>query len=274
MELVHFKEVFQIVQKLREPNGGCPWDLEQTHQTLLKYLLEESYEFIDSVNKNDPKAMTEELGDVLLQVLLHCVIAEQEGKFDLEEVSKELSKKLIRRHPHVFGEMADGKKISASQVIYNWKKIKEKEKNELGLHQDTSLIPEKTLFMPALSAANTIGIKSGEVKFDWDNASQVAYKVEEEWQELKEEIAPGIAMSLDRAEEEIGDLLFSVAQLARHLKIDPEKALDLANRKFLKRFHYMEGLIKNEEKDILKMNQKEMDTYWDQAKLHLKPKNK
>jgi MazG family protein len=269
MEMPEFYKLTQVVKKLRDPEQGCPWDLKQTHESLLKYLVEESYEFIAAVEKNDMPEMEDEIGDVLLQVLLHCQFASEENNFDIESVSKNLADKMIRRHPHVFEKPVSG--IDAEQVVTNWEEIKLKEKADT----PQSLIDDSYLKFPALFAANKIGKKTNKINFDWDDAAQVSYKVEEEWQELKEEIvshkATSSKISKDRMFEEMGDFLFSAAQLARHLDIDPEEACRQANKKFLKRFQKMEVLIKDDGKDINQMNQKEMDHFWDQVKINEKP---
>lgn len=265
MEMPEFYKLTQVVKKLRDPNGGCPWDLKQTHSSLLKYLIEESYEFIAAVENDDKAEMEDEIGDVLLQVLLHCQFASEEKHFDIESVSKNLADKMIRRHPHVFEKAQDG--IDADQVVTNWEEIKKQEKSDA----PKSLIDDSYLKFPALFAANKIGKKTNKINFDWDDASQVSYKVEEEWQELKEEIVShdknSSDLSKERMFEEMGDFLFSAAQLARHLNIDPEEACRQANKKFLKRFQKMEALIKDSDNDINQMNQKEMDHYWDQVKI-------
>lgn len=268
MEMPEFSRLTQVVKQLRDPNGGCPWDLKQTHESLLKYLIEESYEFIAAVEDGNPKEMEDEIGDVLLQVLLHCQFASEKKDFDIESVSKNLADKMVRRHPHVFDVKQEG--IDADQVVENWEEIKKQEKADA----PTSLIDDSYLRFPALFAANKIGKKTGKINFDWEDASQVSYKVEEEWQELKEEIVAhstsGSQGAKDRMFEEMGDFLFSAAQLARHLDIDPEEACRQANKKFLKRFQKMEELIKEAGKDINQMNQEQMDVYWDQVKMHEK----
>lgn len=268
MEMPEFYKLTQVVKKLRDPEQGCPWDLKQTHASLLKYLVEESYEFIAAVENNDIPEMEDEIGDVLLQVLLHCQFASEKKNFDIESVSKNLADKMIRRHPHVFEEAVQG--IDAEQVVSNWEEIKLKEKADA----PKSLIDDSYLKFPALFAANKIGKKTNKINFDWDDAAQVSYKVEEEWQELKEEIvshnATSSQISKERMFEEMGDFLFSAAQLARHLDIDPEEACRQANKKFLKRFQKMEILIKDDGKDINQMNQKEMDHFWDQVKINEK----
>lgn len=246
----------EIVAKLRHPKDGCPWDLEQTHQSLLPYLIEESYEFMQAVENNDFEHMEEELGDVLLQVVLHAQIASENNKFTLESVAKKLSQKMVRRHPHVF---ADGAAKTPSEVSAKWQEIKETEKKKL------HTIHAGHLAAPALSSSAQIGAKTRELNFDWDDAAQVSYKVEEEWQELKEElVSPKI--NKERAKEELGDFLFSIAQLARHLDIDPELALRDANKKFLRRFNRIEDMIKSEGKDFSDFDQMQLDHYWNRAK--------
>lgn len=258
------QELIKVVTKLRDPVDGCPWDLEQTHQSLLKYLLEESYEFIQATEENNASHMQEELGDVLLQVLLHAVIGEQNKTFTLEDVAKTLREKLIVRHPHVFNKKAN---LSPEEVAKNWQQIKEETKGK-----KEHYIELKELNAPSLTSAFNIGVKSQKIKFDWEKPLQVAYKVEEEWQELKEEMANWPSVNHKRVEEELGDLLFSVSQLARHLNVNPELALKKANEKFIKRFNKMENKIKAANLDILSMNQTEMDHFWNDVKSDEKTK--
>lgn len=253
-----FERLKKIIDKLRDPDGGCPWDLKQTHKSLLKYLTEESYEFIHSVEAEDFPGMEEELGDVLLQILLHSKIAEENNKFSMDSVCQKIADKMVRRHPHVFGDKDPN--IEVDEVLENWEKIKKEEKGNKG-----SEIDESYLNFPAMMSSYKVGAKTNKLGFDWDDPSQVSYKVEEEWQELKEEIVPP-NINKERAKEELGDFLFSTVQLARHLDIDPEEALRDANKKFIKRFQSMESLIKSDNKSFEGMNQAQMDVYWDQAK--------
>lgn len=258
MNYPELERCIQVIQKLRDPVGGCPWDLEQTHESLLKYLLEESYEFIEAVELKKPHLMEEELGDVLLQVLLHSTIGAQDKKFTLESVARVLADKIVRRHPHVFGNV----KVSGpDDVVNNWKEIKEKEKGE-----KKYTIDEKILQAPALTSAFNIGKKSTTVNFDWDDYHQVAAKVEEEWQEVKEELPPGDKYNKERVREEIGDLLFSVAQLARHLDIDPEACLREANRKFINRFKKVEDTVKARGQKLTETPQSELEKIWVEVK--------
>jgi MazG family protein len=271
MNKTNFEKLKDVIADLRHPTDGCPWDLKQTHETLLKYLLEESYEFIEAVEEKDPKKMEEEIGDVLMQVLLHAQLGSEKGHFDIESVSAKLTEKLIRRHPHVF-ENKDTS-ITSDQVLINWEKIKlEEKKREQGENQSHHRIKHSVLNAPPLAAAVKIGKKTNDIKFDWDDYHQVAYKVEEEWQELKEELTPHRELNRDRVFEEMGDLLFSIAQLARHLELDPDQALHNANKKFLRRFHAMENLMEDKKVKLEDMNQAQMDVYWNQAKLNEKAK--
>lgn len=270
MNKSNFEKLKDVIADLRHPVDGCPWDLKQSHESLLKYLLEESYEFIEAVELKDPKKMEEEIGDVLMQVLLHAQLGSEKKLFDIESISAKLTEKLIRRHPHVF-EKKDTT-ISADQVLINWEKIKAEEKLREDGEKDHHRIKASVLNAPPLMSANKIGKKTNDLKFDWDDYTQVAYKVEEEWQELKEELTPHRTVNRDAVFEELGDLLFSVAQLARHLNMDPHDALRAANKKFLRRFHAMEDLMLLAGKDLEKMNQEQMDVYWNQAKVNEKAK--
>ena len=249
----------EVIRQLRHPTKGCPWDLEQTHETLLKYLIEESYEFIEATELKNPKLMEEELGDVLLQILLHSTIAEETKSFNLESVAKTLADKIVRRHPHVFG--TESEKLSSDEVVTRWQEIKKVEKGEKKYSIDT-----KFLHNPALESAYKIGKKSTSVNFDWEDYYQVMAKVEEEWQEVKEELPPGGKHDKQRVKEEIGDLLFSVAQLARHLDINPEIALRDANRKFINRFQKVEDKVKANGKTLEETPQAELEKIWVEVK--------
>lgn len=258
------ERLVQIVRALRHPDTGCPWDLEQTHQSLTKYMREEAYEFISAALAGDFKEMQGELGDVLLQVVLHAQLASEEGHFNLADVARHISDKMIRRHPHVFDNQK-GESISSTEVKTNWEKIKAQE----GAKKKYE-ISDKFLRYPALMSADKIGAKTRELNFDWDDPSQVAYKVEEEWQELKEEITSFPHSNLDRVKEEMGDFLFSAAQLARQLGLDPEECLEAANKKFVKRFNQVEDLIGAKNLGFKDLSQKELDHYWDQVKMNEK----
>ena len=255
----NFEYLVQVVEKLRDPVSGCPWDLKQDHSSLLRYLIEESYEFIHAVEKKNDTEMEEEIGDVLLQVLLHSTIAKQRNAFNLESVSKILSDKLIRRHPHIFTTQKD---LTSDEVRLNWEKIKEKEK---GKEKNISKIPSSLNYLPSLMAANKIGEKTNTIGFDWNNYKEVISIVEEEWLELQDELNKK-RIDQKKVEQEYGDLLFSMAQLGRHLNISPEKALHLGNKKFIRRFQAMEKIISSKNIDLESLTQEEMDVYWKKVK--------
>lgn len=259
MSFPELERAIEVVKALRHPETGCPWDLEQTHATLLKYLIEESYEFVDAVEKNDDSLMEEEIGDVLFQVLLHTTIGEERKKFNIESSAKHLADKLIRRHPHVFGEVDSN--ITSEEVLVNWQKIKVKEKGEKKYSID-----EKYLHNPALESAYKIGKKSTSVNFDWKDYRDVMDKVEEEWQEVKSELPTSGGHDKAKVKEEIGDLLFSVAQLARHLDLNPEECLRDANKKFINRFQKVEDEVKAQGKKLEETPQQELEDIWIKVK--------
>lgn len=250
-----FSQLREIIRILRSPEG-CPWDREQTHQSIRKNLVEETYEVLETIDDNDMEAMCEEIGDLLMQVMLHAQIAEDEGDFTVEDVIFGLNEKLIRRHPHVFGEVqAD----TSAQVVQNWEQIKAKEKEEKGQERKSHLsgIPRD---LPALMYAYKLQKKAAHVGFDWDNVQDVYNKVDEEYLEVKE------AANKEELREEMGDLLFAVVNLARFLKIDPEEALALTNKKFTRRFHYIEERLAEQGKEFATTTLDEMESYWQEAK--------
>ncbi len=260
MNYPNFENLMQVVAKLREPDTGCPWDLAQTHESLLKYLIEESYEYVHAVEDADKKKMEEEIGDVLFQVLLHTKIASEKKHFDLESVSKVLADKMIRRHPHVFEDSSLAS--NPEEVIANWQKIKAKEKK----HKYHIRIDDA--YAPALSAAHKIGEKSHAINFDWDNIQDVFKKVEEEVQEVKDELES--MASKEMIFEEIGDLLFSIAQLARHLDMDAEEALKQANLKFVKRINLVEDKVRAKGSEMKDLPTNQLEAVWQEVKKQLK----
>jgi MazG family protein len=262
MNTPQLHRLIDVISALLHPKTGCPWDLEQTHKSLLPFLLEESYEFMNAVESADDNEMKDEIGDVLLQVLLHAEIASKESRFDLESVAQNLADKMIRRHPHVFDKNAKAD-ISEADVKTNWQKIKQEENNNNP--NKKTVINKDDLSFPSLYSSYKIGKKTRRLNFDWEEVSQVMYKVEEEWQELKEELAPA-KPNKERIAEELGDFLFSTAQLARHLDLDPEEVLRAANKKFVNRFQSMEKFINDDGLDINNLEQNELDHYWAQVK--------
>jgi tetrapyrrole methylase family protein/MazG family protein len=248
-----FIRLKEIIAKLRDPNGGCPWDLKQTHQSLRNYLIEESYEVLDAID-HSPEDLPEELGDVLLQIMLHSQVASDEGRFNVETVIEKITTKMIARHPHVFGttEVKD-----ADEVLRNWEKIKASEKPaEEGI---LSGVPRA---MPALLRAQRIGEKVARVGFDWPNVDEVKLKVAEE---LREFLAADQADDPAHTAEEFGDLLFSLVQLGRLMKLDVETVANQANDKFTRRFTELERKA-GRKIDSESFSREELERLWEAVK--------
>ena len=245
----------EIVAQLRAPSG-CPWDREQTHATLLPSLLEEAYEVADAIRTNDDANLREELGDLLLLVIMHAEIATEEGRFTIDDVAREISDKLVRRHPHVFGE-SDARDSGA--VVKQWDAIKRAERNAT----DAPYFAGLTRGLPALMRAQKAQAKAARVGFDWKKISEVIAKLDEELDETKEAIASKDSATIA---DEIGDLLFAAVNLARKNKLDAETILAAATEKFIARFHAMELELKNHGKKLGEVDLPEMDRVWDQLK--------
>lgn len=248
-------ELQKIMKKLRGPSG-CEWDAKQTHHTLKKYLIEETYEVVQAIDNDDIDELVEELGDVLLQVIFHCQIGEEEGFFNLGDVSSGICNKLIRRHPHIF----DNIDLDMNKFDKTWEQLKQKEKGETSITEGLQRIPQ---FLPALTKAEKIQHKASLVGFDWDNIGDVCKKVEEEYKELLDECK---SRNIKYIKEELGDLLFSIVNLARFLQVDPEEALNLTSKKFIKRFKFIEDSAKLMNKTLEEMTLEEMDKLWEKAK--------
>ncbi|NLM68546.1 MAG: nucleoside triphosphate pyrophosphohydrolase [Firmicutes bacterium] len=245
-----------IMEKLRS-DQGCPWDREQTHQSLTRYLIEEAYEVIDAIEQQDPQALAEELGDVLLQIVFHAQIASENGQFTMDDVLKAVCEKMIRRHPHVF---ADTEINSVEDVLSNWEAIKKREK----ANQDRkSLLDGIPKHLPALLRAEKIQSKAAKVGFDWNDISGTIAKLEEEIEEFKQAVA---AANHGDMEAEIGDLFFSLVNVCRFLNINPERALNLTTNKFIRRFQYMEKQAALNNRELNTMSLAEMDQLWETAK--------
>ncbi|MEW3513894.1 nucleoside triphosphate pyrophosphohydrolase, partial [Clostridium butyricum] len=244
-----------IMKVLRSPEG-CEWDKKQTHETLKKSLIEEAYEVNQAIDNDDIDELIEELGDVLLQVVFHSQIGEEEGFFNLGDITSAICKKLIHRHPHVF----KNENIDMNEFDKTWEDLKREEKGETTVTEGLKRIPA---YLPALMKAQKIQKKAALVGFDWDNIEDVHKKVKEEYKELLDECKSG---NIKYIKEELGDLLFSIVNLARFLKVDPEEALDMTNAKFIKRFDFVEqGAIKLN-KRLEDMTLEEMDKLWEKAK--------
>ncbi|MDP1421118.1 nucleoside triphosphate pyrophosphohydrolase [Peribacillus simplex] len=255
-----FSKLRQVIAELRGPDG-CPWDKKQTHESLKKYLIEEAYELIDSIDEEDDEGMVGELGDVLLQVMLHSQIGEDEGMFTIDDVIEGITAKMIRRHPHVFGDVEVN---GEEDVLVNWQKIKEDEKgSETKAPQSILDGIEKSL--PNLLRAEEYQKRAAKVGFDWDEVSEAWKKVREEVQELEEEIlSPN--RDVERIKSELGDLFFALVNISRYYDIQAEEAVYKANQKFHQRFTYIEECIQRADKKFEDYTLEELDSYWDEAK--------
>ncbi|WP_226585909.1 nucleoside triphosphate pyrophosphohydrolase [Halobacillus litoralis] len=251
-----FFRLREVIRILRSPEG-CPWDRKQTHESLRKYMIEEAYEFIDAVNRMDDENMIEELGDVLLQVMLHSQIGEDEGYFTIDDVIVTVTEKMIRRHPHVFGEI---EAADAEEVLSNWDAIKQQEKGEA----PASILDSVPESFPALLQAEELQKKAAKVGFDWDSVEPVIEKVEEEWQEFQEARESG---SQEEMEKEFGDWLFAIANLARHYKLNSENALQRTNRKFRTRLLSMEKEAEHKGRQLKDYDLNSLEELWVQAKV-------
>ena len=250
-----FDELYSIMRRLRGP-GGCPWDAEQTHESLKRYLLEETYEVIEAIDTNSPELLKEELGDLLLQPLFHAAIAEEAGTFTMAEVIQTLSDKLIRRHPHVFGDLTI---CDSKAQIENWELIKKEEKGE----ERKSALSGVPSQLPALLKAHKITEKAARVGFDWEHVDQVVAKVMEELHEFEEAMTEG---SNEQMEAELGDLLFAIVNLGRFLSINPEEALRKTISRFQKRFQYVEDTLHSQGRQMKNTSLMDMDMLWEEAK--------
>lgn len=249
-----FDKLVEIMEILRSEKG-CPWDKVQTHDTLKRYLLEETYELIEAIENKEPKAIKEELGDLLLQIVFHSQIAKEEDNFNINDVIETITQKMISRHPHVFGE-AEFK--TPQEVLAQWD---DRKKEEGKLHE--SILEGIPLALPALLRAYKIQSRVSKVGFDWESAQGVIEKIKEELKEVQEAIDSN---DKTKIEEEIGDLLFSIVNLARFLKIDPETALRKTNRKFEERFKKLEKIAQQKDKSLKDMTLNEMDSLWEEIK--------
>ena len=248
------KDLEEIVRILRAP-GGCPWDAEQTHQSIRRNFLEEAYEAVEAIDEGSPEHLEEELGDVLLQVVMHARMEQEAGRFDLDGVADGICKKLIYRHPHVFGDVAVS---GTGEVLSNWEALKRKEK---GQATNTDALEAVARALPALWRAEKVQKKARKAGFDWPDVSGALDKLSEELEELKTAAAEGTNVA-----EELGDLLFSAVNAARFLKVDPEDALNGATDKFIGRFRKVEAQAAAQGKAMEDMGLEEMDALWERAK--------
>ena len=262
------RRLVDIMAALRAPGSGCPWDLEQTFATIVPYTLEEAYEVADAVERGDRADLRDELGDLLLQVVFHARMAEEEGAFDFGDVVAAITRKLIRRHPHVFGDARD---LTSDEVKVLWGRIKADEKRERAAArapesppaEGTGVLAGVPLALPALTRALKLQQKAGKVGFDWNDARAVLAKLREETDEIEVELAAGAE---GKVAGEVGDLLFAVANLARHLGVDPEGALRSTNAKFERRFAHIETRLGAEGRAPEGASLDEMEALWEEAK--------
>jgi len=265
-----FDRLVEIMRALRAPDG-CPWDREQTHASLRPFVLEETYEVLDAIESGDPKTLREELGDFLYEAVFLAQISEEAGHFSIADAVQSICDKLVRRHPHVFArDTDDGAPLTSQQVIEKWETMKARERSERaepgGKPPNTTLsgVP-KTL--PSLLRAYEISARAAAVGFDWARPADVIDKIEEEVAEVRHEVESGATGDLSRAEEEMGDLLFAIANLSRKLGIEPEAALRRANDKFTKRFDAMERAFLERGQSFAELSLDQMEDEWQRVKL-------
>ena len=255
--------LIEIMARLRDPKSGCPWDIEQTFRTIAPYTIEEAYEVADAIERGDMEALREELGDLLLQVVYHARMAEEDGTFDFEAVTAAIADKMVRRHPHVFGtqEVASAK---AQTRAWEEHKMAERAAKAARRGETPSVLDGVAAGLPALSRAEKLQRRAARVGFDWPEALQVIEKIEEETSELKAEIELGAAP--ERIEDELGDLLFALVNLARHLDSDPESALRHTNAKFERRFRAIEARFAARGRELSDATLEELEASWQAVK--------
>ncbi len=264
-----FEKLVAVQARLRAPNG-CPWDREQTHQSLRTYLIEEAYEVLEALESGNDAKFAEEMGDLLLQIVFHSQIASEEGRFTVAEVIREIHDKMIRRHPHVFGKT---RAKDSAEVLRNWEQIKAQERRSRGNKSDSKAgdnVPKEVSLMDGVSRALPATLegfqltrKASRIGFDWEDSSGVFEKMQEETEELKKALRERDHLKM---EEELGDLLFAAVNLSRFLEIDPEIALKKANAKFTRRFRAMERLARKNGREFRDLSREEMEAFWDAAK--------
>ena len=248
------QEIVDIMAKLRAPDG-CPWDQKQSHKSLKPYLIEESCEVLDAIDENDMEHLKEELGDVLMNLVFHAQLADERGDFNFQDVAQTISEKMVHRHPHVFDKSCE---MTAEEVEAQWQKIKAEEKSER-----ESILEGIPRSLPSVARSQKLQKRAAKVGFDWPDSSGVIAKVKEEFQELEEALESGIEMDI---EEEFGDLMFSMVNMARHLKIDADHSLNQANNKFINRFMGVESICKSRNLEMKDMTLEQLDEIWDEVK--------
>ena len=266
----NFEDLIELMDKLRSPTG-CPWDREQTYATLAPMLLEEAYEAFEAVEEardGRPHELRDELGDLLFQIVFYAQVAKEKGDFAIDDVTNAIHSKMVRRHPHVFG---DTSAADTATVLRNWEAMKQDERRAAGKNQpEGSLLDGVSSKAPALMEAHQLSTKAARVGFDWEKLEDIFAKLEEEIGELRTAIQTHESTNEEndhaRVREELGDLLFAVTNIARHLKVEPEAALKLTNRKFRRRFGYIEGKLREREQTFDVTSLDEMEALWQEAK--------
>ncbi|MCM2678830.1 nucleoside triphosphate pyrophosphohydrolase [Echinimonas agarilytica] len=264
-EVNKLNELLDIMARLRDPNTGCPWDIKQNFATIAPYTIEEAYEVADAIERNDLDELKLELGDLLLQVVFHAQMAQEQGLFNFDDVVEGINQKMVRRHPHVFGEKSFD---NEAQVNANWEAQKQQEREAKGDPQN-SILDAVTVGLPALTRALKLQKKAAKTGFDWPSVEPILDKIREELAEVEDELVQA-TIDPNRVEAEIGDLLFSVVNLARHQKVDPEQALRTSNQSFYKRFSYIEQQLKRKGMTLNNASLEQMDALWDEAKIALR----
>lgn len=254
--------MIELTVRLRGPEG-CQWDRAQDYDTLKSLLLEEAYEVIDSVNARDFAGLEDELGDLLFLVVFYSRLAEEEGRFNVDDVVEHVHAKLIRRHPHVFGETKAG---NAGEALQSWMAVKQKERAAAGKRAQDSLLDGIPKSLPSTMVAHELGVRAASVGFEWAKVGDLLEKIEEEVHELRQELSAQPPSPAERVEEEVGDLLFAVANLSRFLRFDAETCLRRANQKFQRRFQAMEGEIRERGKNLKACSLDEMEVVWEEVK--------
>lgn len=255
-------KLVELMAHLRGPDG-CPWDRAQDYASVKGLLLEEAYEVVDAINLNDFEGLEEELGDLLFQVVFYSRLAEEDGKFDIGAVIQHVYDKLIRRHPHVFGET---RASNAEEALKSWTAAKAKEKGQSSTLRNTSMLDGISSAQPSTLEAHKLGLKAADAGFDWVKVEDLLDKVEEEIHEIRHELSASKSVSQQQLEEEVGDLLFAVANVARQIRSDPESCLRGANQKFRRRFQALEAEVQRREKSVRECTPQELDDIWESIK--------
>ncbi len=255
------RRLLDIMTTLRHPDKGCPWDKEQTFATIAPYTVEEAYEVADAIERADLPGLQEELGDLLFQVVFHARMAEEQGSFAFGDVVQSICDKMERRHPHVFGT---AQIATSNEQTIAWEAHKQRERAVKAGSQSSSILDNVPVSLPALTRAAKLGKRAASVGFEWPNVQGALDKAEEELHEVRDAIADGT--SAEAIEDELGDLLFCVVNICRHLKVDPETALRRTNLKFSRRFQHVETRMRQQGRELTQSTLAEMDSYWDEAK--------